>query len=259
MDKDAGDNNQSQKKRARRSKSEIENSLFEATGRIIERVGFPGLTVTELLAEAKIDPPVFYNRYEDIDDLIERYVKNYDYWLRETIEVTSIEDDPVEAMSTILNELIDSLIGNIPMQKLIAWEMNESNRITRRTAQARDLTSSLVIYHFTDALKNCSVKYDHTLSLIIGGLYYLIIHRNLGTFNFIDFSRKESIDNLKENLSVILRKLFDDYVPSSNSKPQAKDHSMEDVARELIKNNVDYKIIKKATKLSDTKLKALYP
>lgn len=261
MNQDKGGNkdNNPEKKRHRRKKVEIEKLLFNAATKIIEKHGFPGLSVTRIAHVARIEPPVFYNRYKDIEDFIEKYVRNYDYWLRDTIGVSATSGNPVEDMIAILDELIDSLVENIPMQKLIAWEMNEENHITKRTAQARGLTSGYIISYFTETLKNCTVKYDYSISLIIGGLYYLIIHRNLGTFNYIDFSKKESIDRLKENLHLILYKLFDDYNSSPDNTLHTQKHGMEDAARELIKNNVDYKVIKKATKLSDAKLKSLYP
>jgi len=137
--------NEVPKRRIRRSKLEIEKLLFEAATRIIEQSGFSGLTVTGIMQQAKIDPPVFYNRYTGIDDFIEKYVRNYDYWLRDSLHVSLKGDNPVKEMETILNELIDSLVDNIPMQKLIAWEMNENNYITRRATQARDLTSGHII------------------------------------------------------------------------------------------------------------------
>lgn len=245
-------------KRFRRSKREIEKSLFDAATRIIEKSGFPGLTVTGIIQQAKVDPPVFYNRYTGIEDFIEKYVRNYDYWLRDALHVSLKGDNPVKEMEKILNELIDSLVDNVPMQKLIAWEMNENNYITRRAAQARDLTSGQIIDYFMDALKGCSARFDYSLAILIGGLYYLIIHRDLGTFNYIDFSKEEAIVELKKNLSLILYKVFDDYNTSAENTPDKDNLQMMQVARELIKNNVDRDIIKKATGLSAAVLRSLY-
>lgn len=240
-------------KRNRRSKHEIEQSMFEAATKIISKGGFPSLTVTGLILEAQIDPPVFYNRYLDIEDFVSVYVRNYDYWLRDTIDVTKLKDNPIDNMILIIDGLIDSLLTNIPMQKLIAWEMNEENNITKRTSMSRDLTAIQIINYFMNALKNCKIQYDATLSLIIGGIYYLVIHK--GTFNFIDFSKKESIELLKKNIHMILRKVFDDYKTSNTSKEES---SMKNVAIGLIKNKVDSQIIKEVTGLDDKELNILH-
>lgn len=248
-------------RRVRRTKVEIEVSLFEAADYIVGQFGFSGLTVTGLCQQAKIEPPVFYNRYKDIDDFIDIYVRNYDYWLRDTVKVNLDfhSASPVENLTNLMNDLIDSLVSNIPMQKLIAWEINEINHITKRTAQGRDLTATQIIEYFINAFKYCNIRYDYSVSLIIGGLYYLIIHRNLGTFNFIDFKKKESIDGLKHTLRLIIEKIFDDYNPSvKGDNLGSKNDEMINVAKELIANNVDYEIIKNATKLNEALLKSLY-
>lgn len=247
------------KKRIRRTKAEIETLLFDAATKIIEKSGFAGLTVTGIIQQAKVDPPVFYNRYTDIEDFIERYVRNYDYWLRDSIDISVRNtDDPIMNIERILNELIDSLVKNVPMQKLIAWEMSEVNHITKRTAQARDLTAGYIIDYFIVSLKDCAIRFDYSLALFIGGLYYLIIHRDLGTFNYIDFSKEESIIELKKNLNMIIHKVFNDYKTPTDINLNKEKQQMKMVARELILNNVDYDIIKNATKLSDTVLKSLY-
>lgn len=247
------------KKRNRRTKSEIEKLLFDAATKIIEKAGFTSLTVTGIIQEAKVDPPVFYNRYVDIDAFLEKYVRSYDYWLRDSIDLSPKEKNPIKQMENILFDLIDSLVKNIPMQRLIAWEMNENNHITRRTAMSRDLTSKYIIDYFIDALKKCSVRYDYSLALFVGGLYFLIIHRKLGTFNYIDFDKPESIDEMKKNLSLIIHKVFNDYnTPTESNSNRDKQNDMKMVAKELIINNVDYTIIKKATKLSDSILESLY-
>jgi AcrR family transcriptional regulator len=122
---DNGKGNNPAKKRYRRTKIGIEKLFFDAATKIIEK---HGLTVTGIAHVATIEPPVFYNRYKDIEDFIEKYVRNYDYWLRDTINFISRSNNPLENMEIILNGLIDSLAENIPMQKLIAWEMNENNQ-----------------------------------------------------------------------------------------------------------------------------------
>lgn len=245
-------------KRLRRTKVEIEKLLFDAATKIIEKSGFSSLTVTGIIQQAKVDPPVFYNRYTDLEDFIEKYVRNYDYWLRDSIDISVKGSNAIKNMESILYELIDSLVKNVPMQKLIAWEMNEINHITQRTAMARDLTSRYIIDHFMAELKDCSVRYDYSLALFVGGLYYLIIHRNLGTFNYIDFAKQESIDEMKRNLSLILYKVFSDYNTSTQTTSNKDKQQMNMVAKELIASNVDYEIIKKATKLNDSVLKSLY-
>lgn len=245
-------------RRNRRTKVEIEKSLFDAATKIIEKSGFQGLTVTGIAQQAKIEPPVFYNRYKDLNDFIDIYVRDYDFWLRDSLEVNLSGNNPVEVLTRLFDGVIDSLANNVPMQKLIAWEMNERNFVTKRTSQARDINAIKVIDYFLDALKNSSVKSDYAIALILGGIYYLVIHRDLGTFNYIDFTKQESIEKLKENLHIITRKIFDDYKTPARDTSKAEDKQTIQIARELLKSNVSYEVVQKATKLNDEVLKSLY-
>lgn len=237
-------------KRVRRKREVLEDNLFKAANAIISKVGFTGLTVTQLLKEAKADPPVFYNRYKDINDFIDKFVRAYDYWLNDSVSLNEKDLTPTENAQQILGKLIDSLLDNTCMQKLLAWELNEDNIITRRTSQNRDNNSGHLIEYFEDKLKKCEVDFNVGIAILTGGIYYLIIHRKMATFNRVNFDSPEGIDLLKKNISIMIEKIYSDY-----DKNQASINGIEQnnitIAKKLLKYNVDIKIIEQATELSE--------
>lgn len=112
-------------KRYRRTKKDIEQSLFDAAITSIENIGFNNLTVKALTQEAKIDPPVFYNRYKDMNDFLEKFVRNYDYWLNDNINFNQDNLHPVANAHATINAITESLLNDTCMQRLIAWEISE--------------------------------------------------------------------------------------------------------------------------------------
>lgn len=202
---------QENKRKPRRTKKDLENTIETSAIKVIADVGFSGLTVAKLLKETKAEPPVFYNRYKDISDFIDKFVRMYDYWLNDSIKIDFKEGNALKNIENIIINLVDLIDGNVCMQKLIAWELNESNFITRRTAQNRDTNSYALIKYFEDEFKDCDINFNAALGIIIGGIYYLIIHKNLSTFNNIDYTKSESMDLLKNNIRLIIRKIFEDY------------------------------------------------
>ncbi len=248
---DTQDNNTP--KRHRRKKADLEQDLFNAANKIIKKHGFTGLTMSRLMREAKAENAVFYNRYKDMNDFLDKFVRNYDYWLNDSLQFNS-EAHPLENAKNLMVGLIDSLLESNTMQKLIAWEMNEKNFITQRAAQNRDNNSQLIIEYFEKALANCKVSFNVGTAVMLGGIYYLIIHRELGTFNNIDFSTPEGIAKLKHDIPLMLEQLYQDYQSEGE-----EDNSKEiEIARRLIKNNVERKIIKESTGLADEILDTLY-
>ena len=156
--------------RYRRTRATLEQDIITAAEQLIGEKGFSRLKLTELCEKAKIESPVFYNRYEDIDDFVEKFVRNYDYWLSDNVTLDTKNLSPVENMNHIIQTLIDSLAANPVMQKLIAWELNENTYVTRRTAQNRDNNSQEVIHYFENQLKANDINFNVGCAILIGGV-----------------------------------------------------------------------------------------
>lgn len=237
------------KTRIRRTNKEIEETLFKSAEELIVKYGFMSLTMKTLYERSGIEHSMFYKRYRDLNDFLSVFVRNYDYWLNDSIEFDT-KKNPIVNAGDILAKLVDALLDNPLMQKLLIWEMTENNYITHRTAQSRDLYSSYLIDYFTEKFKNCGLHYNYACSVIIGGIYYLILHREASTTNNIDFTKEESIDKLKLTIKDMISRLFSE--PKNNERGEAIR-----IAEELIKSKVDYSIIKQSTKLDDKVLKGL--
>lgn len=241
-------------KRHRRKKADLENDLFTAANKIISKYGFTGLTMSRLMKEAKAENAVFYNRYRDMSDFLDKFVRKYDYWLNDSLVFDPENQNAVENVKSVMAGLVDSLLENTSMQKLIAWELNESNFITRRTAQNRDNNSETLIKYFEDNLKNCKISFNISTAILLGGIYYLIIHRQLGTFNQVNYNTPEAIALLKEQLALIVDKVYDDYL-EEDGNPNSPTVQ---IAQKLINNNVSREIIMDSTGLSGETLDKLY-
>ena len=126
--------------RVRRTNAEIDNAVMTELEKLVIRNGFEKVLVTELMANAKLEPPVFYRRYGSIDSLYDKLAKRYDFWINDTIKMSKLSDlGPKLFFAKTLKTLYKELSNNVVMQKLLLWEMSADNDTTRRTAQIRDL------------------------------------------------------------------------------------------------------------------------
>ena len=73
--------NDTKTRRPRRSKADIEAAIQRAAIAQIKKKGFSLALVTDIVKRAKIEPIVFYNRYKNLDEFYDKFVKKYDYWL----------------------------------------------------------------------------------------------------------------------------------------------------------------------------------
>lgn len=249
------DSRKEKKPRIRRTNLEIDESLFKATEELVATYGFSNLSMKVIYTAANIEHAVFYKRYNDLNDFLEKFVRKYDYWLNDSMEFDP-KLDALQNFQNILVSLVDCILESPSMQKLLIWEMSENNFITQRTAQSRDMDCNQFINYFIEEYKDSDVDYSYTCSLIIGGIYYLILHREMGTINFIDFSKKESMEKLKGTIRIIINKLFSEPKSSEGTHKAVRNETIR-IAKELIKSNVDYSIIKQTTKLDDIVLQSL--
>lgn len=194
-------------RRKRRSAKDIEESIINATTYLIENEGFSNLTVTGIIRQAEIEPVQLYTRYDDLNRLIDEYVKKFDYWFSDIVESQRQSSNDKELYINILIGLFQSLSGNKVMQELLKWELANNNETSQRTARLRELHTLPLCQKFSDLFSNTDIDIVTISALIIGGIYYLILHDELSTFSGINLkieADRQKIIKAIDKLSDIL-------------------------------------------------------
>lgn len=233
------ENKKISRRRKRRSAEDIENSVFQATEKLVIEKGFKDVTFTEIMKLAGVEPQVMYRRFDTLEDLFDKFIRRYDYWFIDLVEFNLDEKDPVTSMQNILTGLADSLYKNPVMQQILIWEVSDGNKLTIRTAKNRE-THSIPILEFFRANLPKNVDFDCFTSLLIGGIYYLIIHRTKSTFCEIDFNKDEGSKLLTNTIEQLINTVY---------KTESTNTQIEEVALSLLQQGVDEKVISISTKL----------
>ncbi len=235
-----------EEKRGRRDKETIENNILSATKSLIEANGFSNVTVSAIVQKAKIEPAVFYNRYKDIDDLFDKFTRKYDYWVNDSVGYDPINLPPDKNWENHLLDLVDSINANTIMQQLLVWELSEDNRITRRTAENRERYTKDMREYFERTLKKRDDHFAFTSSLIIGGIYYLTLFKKRSTFFGLDFTKKNTVDDLKENIRILIRKIY-------SLEPAKKEEAdtLSIIAKRMLDKGIDKQVVVEITGLSE--------
>ncbi|RNC66055.1 TetR/AcrR family transcriptional regulator [Proteiniphilum sp. X52] len=197
-------------RRKRRTKQELEDIINNAALELIKEKGFHNITVTSIMQKAEIEPIVFYNRYKDLDEFIDEFVKKYDYWFGEVIKKIEFVDNPQKQYISILTNLLESLQGNKGMQQLLRWEIDSFNDTTIRTARLREFHTLPLVDKYKKIFENSQVEIDAVSALVIGGIYYLVLHSGLSEFAGIDINSKEGKEKIQRALEYLGNMFFDD-------------------------------------------------
>jgi hypothetical protein len=106
--------------------------------------------------------------------------------------------------------MITALYKNRVMQQLLIWELSEDNEVTRRTATLREKINESLIGLLETRFANSGWDMNVVVSMLIGGVYYLILHRTRSTFCNVDFGTKKGKDRLLETVDQMIRLIFAD-------------------------------------------------
>lgn len=195
-------------RKPRRSKAAIEQAVLDAVHSLIEEVGFSKVTLTGIAARAEIEPTVFYRRYSNLDELFEIYTHKYDFWFAGVAELMPPDLSPEESMKWVLTNLARALHKNKGMQQLLIWELSDINPITRRTATLREKINESLIKELDKQFNMSGVDLNVLSALIISGIYYLILHRDISTFCNVDFNSKAGRARLESTISQLVDIIF---------------------------------------------------
>lgn len=228
-------------RRKKRTSAQIEEDITKFALSIIAEKGFTNVTLTEIAKAANVEPSVFYKQYETLDDCLDKLVRKYDYWFSGIVENYKGNVYTEEGYRYILEELFASFSENKMMQQLIRWELSDVNETTLRTSQLREFHTIPLSKEFGKLFQDTQVDIRAVSALVIGGIYYLILHGNLCNFCDINVSNEEGKERIINAILYLSKKIFSELNPDKEKK---------EIAKKLKEKNIDWRIIAECTGLS---------
>ncbi|SFO16697.1 DNA-binding transcriptional regulator, AcrR family [Paenimyroides ummariense] len=164
-----------------RDKSRTMARMVAAVGKVIQKKGYPGLTAPNIAVAAGVDKKLVWTYFGSIDNLIEEYIRQKDFWKFEAKK--HIEDLLKNAsvigkkeISLILQSQFEVLQKDKALQKIIHWELGEKNKMLRKVADRREEIGEQLFSVIMPDFETTNVDLRAKLALIVGGIYYLSLH-----------------------------------------------------------------------------------
>ena len=204
-------------KRYRRTKVDIQADIVKAAESLIKKKGFASMLVTELIKKARIEPLVFYNRYDNLGEFYDEFVKKYDYWFSDVLSGSQFPTDDVNGFISIFKEVQKALSDRSVMLELLRWEIAEGNETTVRTAMLREMHTLPLVKTYEEKFKGTDIDIAAISSLIIGGIYYLNLHRDRSLFSGIDIKKESGLKRIEDAI-VMMGHMIYQYKESEDLK-----------------------------------------
>ena len=194
-------------RRQRRSKADIEAAIQKAAIAQIKKKGFAGALVTDIVKRARIEPIVFYNRFKNLDEFYDSFVKRYDYWISDLTRSFNSGLENEEGYVEAMQSLLDALMGDSLMAELLRWEVAEGTSITERTAKLREIDFNTIIDRVEQSICNGNDVVAIS-ALIVAGIYFMVLHKDRSTFAGIDINTPDGNKRLKNAFAQLGRMLY---------------------------------------------------
>lgn len=200
--------NDGKRVRIRRTKATITENIRKAAVESVLKRGFSGSLVSEIIKKAKIEPVVFYNRYQNLEEFFSEFVKGYDYWFSDVAKEANKLETPHDQFIALIEGLQECMIGKSVMLELIRWEIAVDNDITKRTASIREMFTLPLAEKYDDLFKNSGIDFVAIATIIVSGLYYLYLHKDRSTFCNIDMNTEEGRNRVNQAIKFLSELLF---------------------------------------------------
>lgn len=200
--------NEIKARRPRRSKADIEDAIHKAAVSQIKKKGFSLALVTDIVKRAKIEPVVFYNRYKNLDEFYDTFVKDYDYWLSDLVRDSIENIDSEEAYSNVIEKILNNLLSDDIMTELLRWEVAEGNNITERTARLRTMHAVDIFRNYEEKHAGIGIDVTAVSALLVAGIYYMLLHKDRSSMIGIDINQAAGKRRIVNAIREISRLIF---------------------------------------------------
>ncbi len=227
-------------KRFRRTKDKLHTDVERAIIESIQQNGFLGITVSDIVKRARIEPGVFYNRYSDINAVRQKAIANIQQRYTDLVELDGSAPPEVNLLNSIDN-ITDYFSRNTQVPHLLLWELTEKNKLTKISYNYREL----VFKELSDSLEDEDLK--TSFALIIAGIFCLSLCKKYGSFLGVNLQAEEEWEKIKRVYKILI---------DSFDKPFTQEQQCA-IAETLLKQQYNYSIVKKATGLTLHKIMEL--
>lgn len=187
--------------------------LINAVGKVLGEKGYTGLTATNIAKSAGLSRRLISIYFDSVDNLIETYVRNKDYWTAASGRVEEMMTEN-EANNTkkiidyLLQNQLDYFYNNPEMQKIILWEISQKTKIMYEVCEDRERLGSKIFDLADKEFKNSTVDIRAVTALLVAGIYYMVLHAKSTDTLFcgIDINQSEGMNRIKNAITSILQK-----------------------------------------------------
>lgn len=200
---------------ALRNKERTMQKMIDAVGEVLRQKGYVGLSINNIVKQAKVDRKLVALYFGDVNNLIDEFLHRRDYWMTKVAPklnaiVEGSEKFGQQEITSILQTLYDEIDISPDFQRILSWEVCEYQDKLRALADKREALGT-ELFKLTDQdFAATNVDLRAILALQVAGIYYIILHAKSTGSNFceIDVNTLEGKKAIKGALATIVQLVY---------------------------------------------------
>ncbi|SDH48073.1 TetR/AcrR family transcriptional regulator [Mucilaginibacter gossypii] len=198
-----------------KNKDETKRKLIMAVSHIFQTEGYRGLGVNKVAKLAGVSKKLIYRYFGGFERLVEAYVMETDYWMQFSGELRQLTvPKDLEGTKRLISHILKNQFlyfqSDKAMQELILWELSSNSDLMRSIHRTREMMGQQVLEMADPYLNNPSVNFRAIAALLVGGIYYTILHtrHNGGLFTDIDLSTDSGREDILKAIDQVIDMAF---------------------------------------------------
>ncbi|MDR2915996.1 MAG: TetR/AcrR family transcriptional regulator [Tannerella sp.] len=194
-------------KRYRRTNVEIKKSIFDAILQIVKEKGFTNLSINLISEYSGINPLTINKRFKDIDDVIEQFLRRYDYWLE--IFSDSKDDGTKESYQEAIEFVLDVVWKKKAIQQILAWQITEESAFSESMAKDMEEAVNSLTVHYAEMFKDSPYDIRLITAIILAAVFYISAYKKKASFCGVDLMGHMGNYKLLEGINQISDLVFE--------------------------------------------------
>jgi AcrR family transcriptional regulator len=198
-----------------RDKEQTKRKLINAVAQVFRKEGHAGLGVNKIARLAGTDKKLIYRYFGSFEHLVEAYVVETDYWMRFVDQLNELKvPESMEEMKRLLGYVLKNqflyFYEDKEMQQLIFWELAAKSDLMRSIHQTREVKGQQLLEMSDRFLDKGKVNFRAIAALLVGGIYYMILHtRNNGSlFSDVDLATEKGRHDILTAIDQVMDMVF---------------------------------------------------
>lgn len=199
------------KKKLRYNKEGTKAAILHAAAEIIKRDGLKGLKINRLELESQRSKKMVYEYFGNMQGLLKQILVTNDPWLHYQDKIADLLSFHAHNFAEdLLPSMFESHIANYPAdtfaQIISKMELTNLDNVFKELSDSRENIAQ-EIFNLTDEhFKNGSVNIRMVCALLIGGINYLVLHRNNNGSTFCGMDIL--VENQREILTATVKQIL---------------------------------------------------